>query len=53
MNFENPIQIQYIVNFLENKIDVCKYNNEKVEDPLYYIILMNKKKNLILLIQII
>ena len=37
MNFENPIQIQYILNFLENKIDVCKYNNEKVEDPLYYI----------------
>ena len=37
MNFENPIQIQYILNFLENKIDVCKYNNEKIEDPLYYI----------------
>ena len=44
MNFENPIQIQYIVNFLENKIDVCKYNNEKVEDPLYYI---NEQKKII------
>ena len=43
MNFENPIQIQYIVNFLENKIDVCKYNNEKVEDPLYYINEQKKK----------
>ena len=44
MNFENPIQIQYILNFLENKIDVCKYNNEKVEDPLYYI---NEQKKII------
>ena len=44
MNFENPIQIQYILNFLENKIDVCKYNNEKIEDPLYYI---NEQKKII------
>ena len=44
MNFENPIQIQYILNFLEYKIDACKYNNEKVEDPLYYI---NEQKKII------
>ena len=47
MNFENPIQIQYILNFLENKIDVCKYNNEKIEDPLYYINEQKKKFNFI------
>ena len=41
MNFENSIQIQYILNFLEAKNEVCKYNNEKAEDPLYYI---NEKK---------
>jgi len=44
MNFENPIQIQYILNFLEFKNNVCKYNNEKVEDPLYYI---NEQKKII------
>jgi len=44
MNFENPIQIQYILNFLECKNNVCKYNNEKVEDPLYYI---NEQKKII------
>ena len=38
MNFENPFQIQYILNFIEAKIDKCKYDNEqKIEDPLYYI----------------
>ena len=28
MNFENPIQILYILNFIEAKIDKCKYDNE-------------------------
>ena len=44
MNFENPLQIQYILNFLEAKVDICKYGNKMVEDPLYYI---NEQKKVI------
>ena len=48
MNFENPIQILYILNFIEAKIDKCKYDNEyKIEDPLYYIKEPKKQINFI------
>ena len=38
MNFDNPLQIIYTLNFIDAKKDDCRYDNQKkIEDPLYYI----------------